>query len=140
MFNKLKEKQLIKCTKDEINRFQQFEFKINEQVDNLLILISTGGLVFSSNLIQHLDYSLSMFKWSWVILVFAILFSLTNRIITSEKTSLYLGKFYKADLENKNNIEVPKILSVIELFFYFGSCFLVFLGIILLSLSFVIKL
>jgi len=140
MLNKLKEKQLIKCTEAEINRFQQFEFKINEQVDNLLILISTGGLIFSSNLIQHLNYDSLMFKWSWIILVLAILFSLANRIITSEKTTFYLGKFYKANFENKNNIEVPKIFSITELFFYFSSCFLVFTGIIILSLAFIIKL
>ena len=54
-----KEKQLIKCNKEEIVRFQNFEFNINEQVDNLLILVSTGALIFSSNLIQHLSYSLS---------------------------------------------------------------------------------
>ena len=135
-----KEKQLIKCDKEEITRFQNFEFKINEQVDNLLILVSTGALIFSSNLIQHLSYNIILFKISWVILIIGILFSLWNRIITSEKTTYYLGKFYKANQIQKNSIEVPKALTTIEIFFCIGAYILVSIGTILLSIAFIVKL
>ncbi len=133
------EKQKIKCSKDEIARFQNFEADINKDIDNLLILVSTGGLVFSSSLIQHLSYQPILFKVSWIALVFGILFSLLNRIITSEKTTFYLSKFYKADRENKDFIEVPKLLSTIELFFCHSAYIFTFLGIILLAIAFIIK-
>ena len=135
-----KEKQLIACTDNEVLRFQKFEFEINEQIDNLVILISTGALIFSSNLSSHLEYNHWMFKYSWIILTFSILFSLWNRIATSEKTSYYLSKFYKAVREEKTSIEVPKIFTKIEIFFYRGALGLVSVGIILLSLAFIIKL
>lgn len=133
------EMQKIKCSKDEIARFQKFEADINKEIDNLLILVSTGGLVFSSNLIQHLSYQPVVFKISWIILILGILFSLLNRIITSEKTTFYLSKFYKADRENKDFIEVPKFLSTVELFFCHGAYVFTFLGIILLATAFIIK-
>ncbi len=135
-----KKKQLIQCSSEEIERFQKFEFQINEQIDNLVILVSTGALIFSSSLISHLEYSHSMFKFSWVILILGILFSLWNRITTSEKTSYYLAKFYKAQREGKPSIEVPKIITQVELFFYRGALASVSVGIIFLSLAFIIKL
>ncbi len=135
----LKKKQLIKCSNEEIDRFQKFEFQINEQIDNLVILISTGALIFSSNLSSHLEYDHMMFKYSWIILILSILFSLWNRIATSEKTTYYLGKFYRAQQEGKPGIEVPKIITQVELFFYRGALVLVSVGIILLSLAFIIK-
>lgn len=135
-----KKKQLIKCSPEEVERFQKFEFEINEQIDNLVILISTGALIFSSNLTSHLEYSHQMFKYSWIILILGILFSLWNRVTTSEKTSYYLAKFYKAQQENKPGIEVPEIITKVELFLYRGALVLVSIGVILLSLSFIIKL
>jgi hypothetical protein len=134
-----KEKQLIKCSDEEIKRFQNFEFKINEQIDNLVILISTGALIFSSNLSSHLEYNYTMFKYSWIILILGILFSLWNRIATSEKTTYHLGKFYRAQQEGKLAVEVPKIITQVELFLYRGALVLVSVGIILLSLAFIIK-
>jgi hypothetical protein len=135
-----KEKQLIQCTDEEIVRFQKFEFEINEQIDNLVILISTGALIFSSNLILHLEYNSGMFKYSWIILILSILFSLWNRIATSEKTSYYLGKFYKAIREGKSIIEVSRLFTKLEIFFYRGALGLVTIGIVLLSLAFITKL
>ena len=135
-----KNKEFIKCSLEEIERFQKFEFKINEQIDNLVILVSTGALIFSSNLSLHIEYNHQMFKYSWIILILSILFSLWNRITTSEKTTYYLAKFYKAHQEGKTGIEVPKILTQVELFLYRGALVLVSIGIILLSLAFIIKL
>lgn len=135
-----KEKQLIQCTNEEMVRFQKFEFEINEQIDNLVILISTGALIFSSNLSLHLEYNHGLFKYSWIILILGILFSLWNRITTSEKTSHYLGKFYKASREGKDSIVVSTMFTKIEIFFYRGALFLVSVGIILLALAFIIKL
>jgi len=134
-----KSKQLIQCTEEEVLRFQKFEFEINEQIDNLVILISTGALIFSSSLSLYREYIHWMFECSWIILILSILFSLFNRITTSEKTSYYLGKFYKAIQEQKTAIEVPRIFTTIEIFFYRGALFLVSIGIILLSLAFIIK-
>ncbi len=135
-----KNKQFIECSREEIERFQKFEFQINEQIDNLVILISTGALILSSNLTSHLEYNAQMFKYSWIILILGTLFSLWNRITTSEKTSYYLGKFYKAQREGKPSIEVPRIITQVELFFYRGALVLVSIGIVLLSLAFIIKL
>jgi hypothetical protein len=137
---KFKEKQLIECSNEEIERFQKFEFQINEQIDNLVILVSTGALIFSSSLSSHIEYNHQMFKYSWIILILGILFSLWNRIATSEKTSYYLAKFHKAQQENKSSIEVPKIITKVELFLYRGALVLVSIGVILLSLAFIINL
>ncbi len=137
MFN-LKEKRYIKCDEKEIERFQNAEFRFNEQIDNLLILISTGALLFSANLATSHDYNHVLFKTSWIILVLGILFSLWNRIVTSEKTSLYLNKFYKAYyIENKDRIEVSSFLTHLELFLHHSASVLVSTGIILLLLAFI---